>query len=38
MGSLMEGDTVSWAWGNGQASGKIIEKHKDDVTKNDQRQ
>lgn len=33
MGSYNKGDTVSWSWGNGSASGKIIEKHKDDVTK-----
>ena len=33
MGSYNKGDTVSWSWGFGSASGKIIEKHKDDVTK-----
>ena len=33
MGSYKEGDTVSWSWGNGQASGKVVETHEDDVTK-----
>ena len=33
MGSYNEGDTVSWSWGGGRASGKVVEKHKDEVTK-----
>jgi hypothetical protein len=33
MGSYKKGDTVSWKWGTGTATGTIKEKHKEKVTR-----
>lgn len=31
--SIRTGTTVSWSWGNGTASGKVVEIHRDTVTR-----
>lgn len=31
--AIREGSTVSWSWGNGTASGRVKEIHRDDVTR-----
>lgn len=31
--SIRTGSEVSWAWGNGTGTGKVVEVHKDKVTR-----
>lgn len=31
--SVREGSTVSWPWGNGRGSGKVVEIHRSTVTR-----
>lgn len=30
---IQEGTTVKWKWGNGSATGKVVETHAEKVTK-----
>jgi DUF2945 family protein len=31
--SIREGSEVRWSWGNGSATGKVVEIHRDKVTR-----
>lgn len=31
--SMQQGDTVEWDWGDGTATGKIVERHTEEVTR-----